>query len=85
MRPVRGQCPDLRSLLFPEERPATFYRAYDVYDWERVGFVAQGVAARREGFRFDTRKPGNSNRGHVYGAELPARDRAAILEYLKTK
>jgi hypothetical protein len=80
-----GSVPTLRALLFPGERPSVFYTGYDVYDWERVGFVAQGAAARREGFRFDTGKPGNSNRGHVYGAELSARDREAILEYLKTK
>ena len=29
-----GSVPDLRALLFPEERPAAFYRAYDVYDWD---------------------------------------------------
>ena len=28
-----GSVPTLRALLFPEERPAVFYRGYDVYDW----------------------------------------------------
>ena len=49
-----GSVPDLRALLFPEERPATFFRAYDVYDWDRVGFVSRGAGAEREGVRFDT-------------------------------
>lgn len=80
-----GSVPDLRALLFPEERPATFYRAYDVYDWERVGFVASGPAAEREGVRFDTTERGNANTGHTYGADLPTSDKLALIEYLKTK
>ncbi|MCC6162734.1 MAG: cytochrome c [Acidobacteria bacterium] len=79
-----GSVPDLRSLLFPEERPATFYRAYDVYDWERVGFVSTGPDAEREGVRFDTSLRGNANTGHTYGTSLPTADKLALLEYLKT-
>ena len=29
-----GSVPTLRALLFPDERPREFYRAYDVYDWQ---------------------------------------------------
>jgi hypothetical protein len=36
-------------------------------------------------FRFDTSLPGNSNRGHLWGTELSAADRTALLEYLKTR
>ena len=79
-----GSVPDLRSLLFPEERPATFFRAYDVYDWERVGFVSRGAGAEREGVPFDTSLRGNANTGHLYGADLPTADKVALLEYLKT-
>ncbi len=79
-----GSVPTLRALLFPEERPATFYRGYDVYDWQRVGFVSEGADAERNGVRFDTGLRGNGNGGHVYGRELPAADREALLEYLKT-
>ncbi len=79
-----GSVPDLRALLFPEERPATFFRAYDVYDWDRVGFVSQGAAAEREGVRFDTTLRGNGNGGHLYGTTLPTTDKLALLEYLKT-
>ena len=32
-----GSVPTLRALLFPDERPAVFYRGYDVYDWTNVG------------------------------------------------
>jgi hypothetical protein len=79
-----GSVPDLRSLLFPEERPRVFYRAYDVYDWERVGFVSGSAEAEREGVRFDTSLRGNGNGGHLYGTDLPAATRVAIIEYLKT-
>ncbi len=79
-----GSVPTLRALLVPEERPAAFYRGYDVYDWQRVGFVSEGPDAERNGVRFDTGLRGNGNTGHLYGRELPAADRDALLEYLKT-
>ena len=79
-----GSVPTLRALLFPDERPEVFYRGYDVYDWSRVGFIADGPDAQREGVKFDTRLRGNSNAGHVYGREMSATDREALLEYLKT-
>ena len=80
-----GSVPTLRALLFPEERPRTFFRAYDVYDWQRVGFVSEGPAAEKEGVRFDTSVRGNGNGGHLYGSELPTADREAIIEFLKTQ
>ena len=80
-----GSVPTLRALLFPEERPRTFYRGYDVYDWQRVGFVSEGPDAERNGVRFDTSVRGNSNGGHVYGRELPPADREALIEFLKTQ
>ena len=79
-----GSVPTLRALLFPEERPGVFYRAYDVYDWANVGFVTSGVDAEREGVRFDTKLRGNSNAGHTYGRDLSSEDRVALIEYLKT-
>lgn len=37
-----GSVPDLKSLLEPSvNRPAVFYTGYDVYDYERVGFVTR--------------------------------------------
>lgn len=79
-----GSVPDLRALLFPEERPARFWRAHDVYDWERVGFVSRGAAAESAGVPFDTTLRGNANIGHLYGTDLPAPTKLALLEYLKT-
>jgi mono/diheme cytochrome c family protein len=79
-----GSVPTLRALLFPEERPKIFYRGYDVYDWQKVGFVAEGPDAEQNGVRFDTSLRGNSNAGHTYGRELSVPDREALIEYLKT-
>jgi mono/diheme cytochrome c family protein len=81
-----GSVPTLRDLLEqPEKRPPVFYRGYDVYDQNRVGFIA---SVREEGgrgfFRYDTAVPGNSNAGHLYGTSLPEQDKLAVIEYLKT-
>jgi hypothetical protein len=80
-----GSVPHLRALLYPDERPKVFYRAYDVYDWKNVGFVSSGPEAEREGVRFSTEERGNGNGGHLYGTKLDAAAKEALLEYLKTK
>ena len=74
-----------RALLFPDERPRTFYRGYDVYDWQKVGFVSEGPDAERNGVRFDTSERGNGNGGHLYGRDLSPADREALIEFLKTQ
>ena len=84
-----GSVPSLRDLLEPSSRrPRTFYRGYDVYDREKVGFVSTVAVENERGyFKFDTDVPGNSNKGHEgaqYGTDLPAEDKAALVEYLKT-
>lgn len=81
-----GSVPTLRALLSPPaDRPPVFYRAYDVYDWVDVGFVAQGPDAEREGVRFSTAERGNSSAGHTYGTALDTASKDALLEFLKTK
>ena len=81
-----GSVPTLRDLLEPvARRPAVFYRGYDVYDRERVGFI--GTVAEERGrrfFRYDTTVPGNSNAGHEYGTTLSDDDKRALVEYMKT-
>lgn len=84
-----GSVPTLRDLLEPAlARPRMFYRGNDVYDARNVGFVT-GVAEQngRRFFAYDTALPGNSNAGHEgesYGTELPATDKDALVEFLKT-
>jgi hypothetical protein len=81
-----GSVPTLRDLLEPpEQRPAVFYRGYDVFDRAKVGFVSDVAEERgRRFFRYDTALPGNGNGGHVYGTGLADDDKQAIVEYLKT-
>jgi hypothetical protein len=80
-----GSVPSLHDLLeVPERRPAVFYRGYDVYDPQQVGFISNGPEAEHAGSRYDTRLKGNSNSGHVYGTALPPEDKKALIEYLKT-
>jgi mono/diheme cytochrome c family protein len=80
-----GSVPDLQALLEPSaSRPVVFHTGYDVYDYGRVGFVTAGPEAERQGWRLDTRLRGNGNGGHEYGTRLPAAEKRALLEYLKT-
>ncbi|MGH2412140.1 MAG: c-type cytochrome, partial [Microcystaceae cyanobacterium] len=80
-----GSVPTLRDLLDkPEDRPKSFYRGYDVFDQEKVGFVSN--VAEENGkhyFKYDTSIPGNSNIGHVYGTDLSSEDKDALVEYMK--
>ena len=80
-----GSVPSLQDFFEPpENRPQVFYRGYDVYDSEKVGFVSDGPEAERVGFRYDTSLPGNGNGGHLYGTGLSSEDKKALIEYLKT-
>lgn len=80
-----GSVPTIADLLEPpSERPVTFWRGYDLYDFERLGYVSHGPEAEAVGFFYDTRLRGNGNEGHLYGTDLPAESKRALIEYLKT-
>jgi len=80
-----GSVPNLKELLeAPERRSKVFYRGYDLYDQENVGFVSFGAEAEREGFRYDTTVVGNGNGGHTFGTGLLPDEKKALIEYLKT-
>ncbi|MBL8454158.1 MAG: c-type cytochrome, partial [Zoogloea sp.] len=80
-----GAVPTLRDLLEPAaQRPREFWRGYDVYDPVKVGFVTDGDEARRVGTRMDVGQRGSGNQGHEFGTGLPAAEKAALVEYLKT-
>jgi hypothetical protein len=80
-----GSVPSLRDMLQPpENRPKVFYRGYNVFDPQNVGYVSQGPEAQRVGTRYDVSQPGNSNEGHLFGTGLPAKDKDALIEFLKT-
>ncbi|MFW6175223.1 MAG: c-type cytochrome [Acidobacteriota bacterium] len=80
-----GSVPYLDELLEPPaQRTRLFYRGYDLYDPERMGFVSEGPEAERVGTRYDVSEPGNSNQGHLFGTQLSAEEKEALIEYLKT-
>jgi mono/diheme cytochrome c family protein len=80
-----GSVPTLRDLLKPPaERPTVFWRGYDILDPVNVGFVSTGAAAEHVGTRFDTRERSNGNGGHLFGTNLPEKEKDALVEYLKT-
>ena len=90
-----GSVPTLRDLLNPvKERPPFFYRGYDVYDPEDVGFVSVEKQATRRGVSwkdvlavatpYDVSRRSNGNEGHEFGVTLPQGKKDALLEYLKT-
>jgi hypothetical protein len=81
-----GSVPTLTDLLEPpERRPKVFYRGFDLYDPQKVGFVSSGADAERYGFKYDTSLPGNGNGGHLFGTTLSADDKRALIEFLKTQ
>jgi mono/diheme cytochrome c family protein len=80
-----GSVPTLRDLLnAPAERPASFYRGYDVYDYGSGGFITTGPDAERSGVLFRTELKGNSNAGHLYGTALAPAAKNDLVEYLKS-
>lgn len=80
-----GSVPSLQDLLKTSDaRTPVFYRGYDVYDPDAVGFISQGAEAEKVGFKYDTSLVANSNQGHLYGTNLPEKDKATLIEYLKT-
>lgn len=83
-----GSVPTLEALLQPAaQRPKLFYRGYDVYDRDQIGFISQGRDAEAYGFRYDTAVAGNGNGGHegaTYGTTLTPSEKQALIEYLKT-
>jgi hypothetical protein len=78
-----GSVPTLDALLRPSAaRPAAFAVGDRTYDPAHLGYVLRGA------FRFDAASPGNSNHGHEgprFGTDLGEDERAALLEFLKTK
>lgn len=78
-----GSVPTLYDLLLPEsKRPKTFAVGNPEFDPAKVGPV---TTPNSETQIFDTRRKGNSNKGHDYGtSRLTESQRLELLEYLKS-
>jgi hypothetical protein len=78
-----GSVPNLWELLRPPaERMAEFRVGSREIDPAVVGFRAGEDSGARFVFRTELR--GNWSSGHDYGTQLPAEDRWALIEYMKT-
>jgi hypothetical protein len=76
-----GSVPSLYDLLLPpDERPVTFHVGRRTFDPVHVGPTQEGDAP----FTLDTRLPGNSNAGHLWGTDLTDAERWDLVEYLKS-
>jgi hypothetical protein len=79
-----GSVPNLSELLKrPQDRVVQFCVGNDAYDIKNVGYESAPPCGARQ-FLFDTRFHGNSNSGHAYGVDLSDREKANLIEYLKT-
>lgn len=85
-----GSVPTLRDLLkHPADRPQEFCTGNTEYDWENVGFNAAMDPTNAETpcgtfFHYKTSVTGNSNEGHLFGIDLEAGEKDALIEFLKT-
>jgi len=81
-----GSVPNLREMLTPPaDRPTSFWRGSDLVDTENGGFVStEGADPYRYTIPVDTSVAGNANTGHLWGTDLNAAEKEALLAYLKT-
>lgn len=81
-----GSVPHLRALLMPQDkRPKEFWRGSDLIDPVNGGFVSDNTQdPYRYQMKVDTALPANGNMGHLWGTDLGAADKDALLAYLKT-
>lgn len=92
-----GSVPTLDDLLNSKSRPARFLRhtstEYENYDREKVGWKVKRLEAGEKPvfddlFQnrsvFDSSRYGLGNGGHTFGDKLTEKQRAEVIEYLKT-
>jgi processive rubber oxygenase RoxA-like protein len=81
-----GSVPTLEAVLNSKLRPKYWSRNFDTpeYDHETVGWKYSASDKPAGTIVYNTTLPGYGNYGHYYGDNLTAKERKAILEYLKT-
>lgn len=83
-----GSILTLAELINLQPRRDVFFRGHNAYDTENVGLLSPEAPNSDVYFRFDTSRPGNSNKGHDYpwtykGEGWNEADLKDLLEYLK--
>ncbi len=81
-----GSVPTLAELLKPAAQRVASFKIGPAYDVENVGLAAEQTIFNYTLQTTDcsARNSGNSRCGHEYGTLLPADEKRALLEYLKT-
>jgi mono/diheme cytochrome c family protein len=88
-----GSVPSMAALLDPESRPRYWRHVLPRdYDEEAMGWRFEALQAGQEAEAdpearvriYDTTRHGYGNGGHLYGSDLSAEERAALIAYLKT-
>jgi mono/diheme cytochrome c family protein len=88
-----GSVPTLYHVIHPDRRPAVWkVRSYNRYDYRRIGlsvkqFDAVPASPMTSSDRrryFDASAYGQGNAGHPFADKLTEKEKAAVLEYLKT-
>jgi len=80
-----GSVPTLAELLTPPAQRVKQFKVGPAYDTKAVGLAeAQAGSFTLTVTGCEDKASGNSNCGHDYGTQLPADEKAALLEYLKT-
>ena len=81
-----GSVPDLEGVLNSKARPTYWKRNFNTsnynYDIPGYQFEVKNVAAGAD--TYNTTLKGFSNKGHYFGDDLTAKERRAVIEYLKT-
>ena len=86
-----GSVPTLWAVMNPLKRPKVWKRTEDGYDQEKVGLdvqqfeaVPENLTTRERRMYYDTTHVGNSAQGHTFPEVLDDKEKAAVIEYLKT-
>ncbi len=81
-----GSVPTLEALLDSTKRPTHWRRSFSPrdYDLDRVGWKFSEESSGGDKHVYDTTLPGHSADGHLYGDDLDADERRAVIEYLKS-
>ena len=81
-----GSVPTIEALLNSKIRPTYWQRDFDSlqYDYEKLGWVYAKKDAPLNSTVYNTTLPGYGNYGHYFGDKLTAKERKAVIEYLKT-
>ena len=81
-----GSVPTIEAVLNSKLRPKYWTRNFDAteYNYEKLGWQFQPLAAAGNKYVYNTDLPGYGNYGHYFGDHLTDAERNAVIEYLKT-